>query len=78
MGGLRVVNIILSKNPFNPKAHTYKATSAPIFALKFEEKKISATNGLKKTNKLMFRQYFIVMSTISKRRRNEASTLASI
>ncbi len=45
LGGLRVLNIILSKNPFNPTVHTYKATSAPIFASKFE-KKISATNGL--------------------------------
>jgi hypothetical protein len=38
LGGLRVVNIILSKNPFNPKVHTYKATSPPIFALKFKKK----------------------------------------
>ncbi len=41
-----LVNIILSKNPCNPKVHTYKATSAPIFASKFG-KKISATNGLR-------------------------------
>jgi hypothetical protein len=37
-GGLMVVNIIISENPFNPKVHTYKATRAPIFALKFEKK----------------------------------------
>jgi hypothetical protein len=45
LGGLRIINIILSKNPFNPKVHTYKATSAPIFISKFEEKKFQPLMG---------------------------------
>ena len=36
--GLRVVNIIISKNPFNPDVQTSRATCVPIFILKIGKK----------------------------------------
>jgi len=40
-GGLRVVNIIISKNPFNPNVLTSRANCVTIFILKIEKKNFS-------------------------------------